>query len=133
MGVNDKLRRLRIEFDAIRAERNYPSYFDDVVEAFDRICAEPGEPSATADELLLAADAAAEELRAALNYMREAGDPARAKFSESALRRLKAAIAKARPQAAGSEAEPRCGAKMEDGERCKRVDGHSGPHRELPD
>ena len=28
---------------------------------------------------------------------------------------------------------PRCGAKMEDGERCERPDGHSGPHRDLPD
>jgi len=27
----------------------------------------------------------------------------------------------------------RCGAKMEDGERCERADGHSGPHRDLPD
>jgi len=49
---------------------------------------------------------------------------------------LRAFIAEARdvqPWAAASEAEPRCGAKMEDGERCERMDGHSGPHRELPD
>jgi len=97
---NDKLRRLRAEFDVIRTKGREelgadPFYFDEVAEAFDDLLAEPSEPAAADGELVAAAEWA---LRAHLgeDVWAKVPDPNRPNESCTVTDALRAAIAKAR-------------------------------------